>query len=267
MKKNLILFMSLLAILTGCQKNIESGKDKSTTPTTTITSTMTMNTTIESVDEVTKDSQKMEATTTKIKEHKDILTSTSKKTEVSKTTKTTKSNTITTSKKITTTTKPTTTKSSTTSKATTKSIISTKPTTTTTLKQLTEKEVYSAMISLKKKYPTGTPWSNSNYYDWKGGIFTRGYGCAGFAFMLSDAAFGSVKAKKVTNFDNVRVGDIIRMNGDTHSVIVLTVSSSSVTVAEGNMTVVGRFENGVYWGRKITLSELKSSGDYILTRW
>lgn len=123
-----------------------------------------------------------------------------------------------------------------------------------------DREVYEAIIAMKEKYPEGTKWTNDNYYAWKGGIYAGGYGCAGFAFMLSDAAFGSAPARKHTNADIVRVGDIARMNGDTHSVIILEVRSDSVIVAEGNYNTV------VHWGREISRSSLEKA-DYFLTRY
>ncbi|MCM1134761.1 MAG: hypothetical protein NC400_04215 [Clostridium sp.] len=120
--------------------------------------------------------------------------------------------------------------------------------------------IYSAMIGLKSSYPDGTPWTNENFYAWKGGIYSGGYGCAGFAFMLSDAAFGNARARLYYDASQVRVGDIVRMNGNTHSVIVLEVNSDSVTVAEGN------YNGGVHWGRKISMSSL-AGADYFMTRY
>lgn len=173
---------------------------------------------------------------------------------------TTKKSTNTTTSKTTTTRKQTTT--STTKKTTSTTTTTTaNSTTTTTQKPLTTSEVYSAMIALKDKYPTGTPWDNSNSYSWKGGYYSTGYGCAGFAFMVSDAAFGSRKAKKHTNFDNIKVGDILRIYDDSHSVIVLSISGDTYTIAEGNLN------NAVYWGRKLSLSDIKKTGSYVLTRW
>jgi hypothetical protein len=115
------------------------------------------------------------------------------------------------------------------------------------------------MIALKSSYPDGTPWDNSVYYGWKGGIFSGGYGCAGFAFMLSDAAFGDAPAKKVYDTSSIRVGDILRIDNDTHSVIVLSRSGDTVTIAEGN------YNSSVHWGRILNLSE--TGVDYILTRY
>lgn len=126
---------------------------------------------------------------------------------------------------------------------------------------LSEAEVYAAMIALKEKYPEGTRWTNANYYAWKGGIYSGGYGCAGFAFLLSDAAFGSLQARKHNDYSNIRVGDIVRMDYDNHSVIVLEVKTDSVIVAEGN------YNNSVHWGREISLSSIYKSGTYVMTRY
>lgn len=125
-----------------------------------------------------------------------------------------------------------------------------------------EQEAYNAMIALKSQYPEGMSWTNDNYYGWNGGIYTGGYGCAGFAFMLSDAAFGKLPAKMKYDYSvsEIRVGDILRMNGDSHSVIVLSVESNGVTVAEGN------YNSSVHWGRKIPVSELNRL-TYIITRY
>lgn len=125
---------------------------------------------------------------------------------------------------------------------------------------LDESTVYSALIGMQDSYPEGTPWTNDNEYSWKGGIYSSGGGCAGFAFLLSDAAFGSARARKYFDSSEVRVGDIARMDGDSHSVIILEVNSDSVTVAEGN------FNGAVHWGRKISKSTLENA-NYFLTRY
>ncbi len=190
---------------------------------------------------------------------------TNKKTsEVVTTTKTSEEETTestTNTTKVTTAEMTTSTKSTKNTKTTKKTTKKTTTKSTTTTKKKTEKEVYQAMIALKAKYPDDTPWNNSNKYKWKGGKNETGYGCAGFAFMLSDAAFGSARARKTTDFDHIRVGDIIRLNDDTHSVIVLEVKSDGYIIAEGN--VAGK----VLWGSKVLKQEVKSSGTYVLTRW
>lgn len=235
MKKYITIIMISIIFLTGC------GKSKD-------------------VDESVLDNKK---TTLKAENKK---TTTTKKTTKKTTSTTTKS--VTTKQATTQATKQATTVPTT--KATTTTVASTTAPTTTTTTTTTasvssssssEASVYNAMMSLQSKYPTGTPWDNSNSYAWRGGIYTVGYGCAGFAFMLSDAAFGSKAARKTTDLNNIRVGDIIRLYGDTHSVIVLKVNSDSYTVAEGNLN------SAVYWGRTVSKSEVVSTGTYVLTRW
>ncbi len=166
-----------------------------------------------------------------------------------------------------TTTKPeeTTTEEETTTKpeeTTTEEETTTKPEETTTETELSELKVYNAIISKKSEYPEGKKWTNDNFYKWKGGIYSGGYGCVGFAFLLSDAAFGDLPAKKYEKYDAsaIKVGDIIRINNDTHSVIVLTVDENGVTVAEGN------YNSSIHWGRSFTHEQL-SNATYILTRY
>ena len=127
--------------------------------------------------------------------------------------------------------------------------------------RLSEKQVYESMIALKSEYPEGMLWTNDNYYGWNGGIYSGGYGCAGFAFLLSDAAFGSLKAYYHEDLSAIRVGDILRINNDTHSVIILEITEDSIVIAEGN------YNFSVHWGRIISKEELEQIGDYVLTRY
>ena len=129
-------------------------------------------------------------------------------------------------------------------------------------------QVYDAMIAFKATHPEGTEWTNDNLYNWKGyapqnGVYwSGGYGCVGFAFMLSDAAFGKLPARELTNItiDDVRPGDVLRINGNSHSVIVLEVHKDHVIIAEGN------YMGTVHWGRKLTASQV-AEADYMLTRY
>lgn len=121
--------------------------------------------------------------------------------------------------------------------------------------------IYDKMIAQKANFPEGMPWTNDNFYDWKGGIYFGGYGCAGFAFAVSDAAFGDAGAVIHKDYNNIKTGDILRVNYDTHSVIVLEVKTDSVIVAEGN------YNGAIHWGREIPKSELVDEGSYIMTRY
>lgn len=121
--------------------------------------------------------------------------------------------------------------------------------------------IYKKMIALKRKYPEGMSWTNSNRYDWKGGIYSWGSGCLGFAFILSDAAFGDSPARKHYDFNNLRIGDILRINNNTHSVVILCINSNTITLAEGN------FNSSIHWGRTFSIKDLKSKINYVLTRY
>lgn len=123
----------------------------------------------------------------------------------------------------------------------------------------TEQEVYDTIMALKSEYPEGMSWTNDNSY-FSEAMRINGYGCAGFAFICSDAAFGDLPARTHTSFDDIRVGDIIRI-GDYHSVVVLEKKADSVIVTEGN------FNFSIHWGREITRSELESEGFYVTTRY
>ncbi len=121
--------------------------------------------------------------------------------------------------------------------------------------------IYDKMIAQKANFPEGMAWTNDNFYAWKGGIYSGGYGCAGFAFAVSDAAFGEAGAVIHKDYNNIKMGDILRVNYDTHSVIVLEVKTDSVIVAEGN------YNGAIHWGREIPKSELVDEGSYIMTRY
>ena len=129
------------------------------------------------------------------------------------------------------------------------------------LEDLTDESVYNAMMAMQTAYPEGMHWTNDDYYDWNGQTNYRGYGCAGFAFLLSDAAFGKLPARKLqVNYDALRPGDILRINSNTHSVIILQVFSDYVVVAEGN------YNSSIHWGRTLSRSDVEAS-DYVFTRW
>lgn len=121
--------------------------------------------------------------------------------------------------------------------------------------------VYDIILAQKAVFPEGMHWTNDNYYEWKGGTYTGGFGCAGFAFAVSDAAFGDTKAVIHKDYTNIRVGDILRVDNDTHSVIVLEVRDNSVIVAEGN------YNASIHWGREIPKSQLVDPYSYIMTRY
>lgn len=124
---------------------------------------------------------------------------------------------------------------------------------------ISEEEVYSIIMALKADYPEGMKWNNDDLYISQA-LRINGYGCAGFALICSDAAFGDLPATRHENFDAIRVGDMVRI-GDYHSVVVLEKKSDSIIVAEGN------YNNAIHWGREITRDSLEEQGFYVDTRY
>lgn len=127
-----------------------------------------------------------------------------------------------------------------------------------------EMDIYLTMSAFRSTHPEGTPWTNENSYTWKGsvGVVEIGYGCAAFAYMLSDAVFGELPARQITEFsyDDIRPGDVLRVNGDTHSVIVLQVTPLGAVIAEGN------YMGTVHWDRRMSKAEVEAA-DYVLSRY
>lgn len=149
---------------------------------------------------------------------------------------------------------------------------------------LTYSQVYEKMIALRDDlspdslYSEGKPWTNfypygtgegniGSGYKFRGGPIkgaSSGVGCAAFAFILSDAAFGDMPARAIDHgsfkFEDVKVGDILRVNNNSHFVIVLQKSAGGVTVAEGN------YNKSVHWGRAMSAAEVEAA-NFIITRY
>lgn len=128
-------------------------------------------------------------------------------------------------------------------------------------KAITEDNVREIIYGLKSQYPEGMHWTNDNDY-LSQAMRIHGYGCAGFALICSDAAFGSLPLSGThSDFDRIRAGDMLRVDNDTHTVVVLEKKADSVVVAEGN------YNNSIHWGREITRSELVGGNFYVQTRY
>lgn len=133
-------------------------------------------------------------------------------------------------------------------------------------------EVYEILIGMQSVYPEGKYWTDasSGLYTWKGGtgnnreIANMGTGCVYFCFHLSDTAFGTLPARLTRTggftISDVRVGDLLRTDFNTHSVIVLQVHEQSVLIAEGN------YKKSIHWGRVLSKSEVENA-DHLITRY
>ena len=294
MKKRILAVLLVCLLLTGCFGNKDLSESKTTTKTTNAKDVLVI-----TVDKNKKTSKRRTSTTTKNTSSTDEIIyqrTNSSTTTVSTTTSSTtpQFNTLptgSTTKKTTTTKKTsTTTKKTSSTTKTTKS--TTKSTTKTTTKQssannppivaacekecttLTESCVKNVITCFENKtgYKHGTIWTNSVEYIWQASNRPNyyGYGCVAFAYKLSDAAFGTRPATKITDVKNykVKVGDIIRFDEGTsheHSSMILEVKSDTLVLTEANVRVDGG-EGQVYWRRTISKTD-RSNWSYVYTRY
>jgi len=132
-------------------------------------------------------------------------------------------------------------------------------------------EIYQRMMAKKAQYPHKMTWTNDSIYAWKGGIFKNGKGCAAFAFILSDAAFGSTPARKHSDFDSLKVGDVLCIDNAAHTVMVIAIDKNNITLAEGNVLLNGDSSETttpyIYWGRKMNIDDARNAMTFILTRY
>ena len=83
-----------------------------------------------------------------------------------------------------------------------------------------------------------------------------------FGFFVFGDSPSTYPARMVNrpHWATIRVGDIIRINGNSHSAVVVARDDKVFTLSEGN-----RGGNGVVeWGRTIPVT---SYIDYVITRW
>ncbi|MCL2328327.1 MAG: hypothetical protein FWC39_07415 [Bacteroidetes bacterium] len=132
-------------------------------------------------------------------------------------------------------------------------------------------EIYERMMAKKERYPHKMTWTNDSVYAWKGGVFRNGKGCAAFAFILSDAAFGNLPAQKHTDFNKLKVGDVLCIDDAAHTVMVIGIGEKNITLAEGNVLLNGDKSDNttpyIYWGRKMSIEDAKNAMTFILTRY
>lgn len=98
-------------------------------------------------------------------------------------------------------------------------------------------------------------------------VYTWGYQCAGYAFMISDRIFGinnNTITAYYTDIDSLRIGDCIRYNNDSHSAIVTGVYSDYITTTDCNGTGV---RCQISWDKKVTKNKLESTNFYGISRY
>ena len=127
---------------------------------------------------------------------------------------------------------------------------------------MTEANVRAVIEGFRSEYPEGMEWTNDNFYQCHA-LRINGYGCVAFALICSDAAFGDLPvSRKHSDFDAIRVGDTLRVNGNTHTVIVLEKKEDSVIIAEGN------YNGAIHWDRELDREKLEGDRSfYVETRY
>lgn len=109
-----------------------------------------------------------------------------------------------------------------------------------------------------------------NYYYGKSSVpvigITESIQCLGFASMLSDQIFGKTAPVRVFyEFDELRIGDQIRLTDAEHSMVVTDKKGDQITVAEVNADYS---TCRISWGRKLTRRELANYGGALyITRY
>jgi|GEM_PF-307483 PAB1-binding protein PBP1 len=135
-----------------------------------------------------------------------------------------------------------------------------KVTVTAAKKESREETVKKKILALQNTYKEGTTWTNDDFYLWKAKNMYC-YGCIALAGKISDTVFGKdAPVKTHKDFSAIKSGDHIRI-GNYHSVIVISHTSDSVTVVEGN------YNSSIHWFRTITKSSLQQTGFSVDTRY
>ena len=112
---------------------------------------------------------------------------------------------------------------------------------------LTEEDVRATIRALRDTYPSGTlygaPYIPNNPFDRP---FSNCDACAGWAMKCSDAAFGNLLYRQITNpsWDEIRAGDLIdwRTGTSGHAVVVLEKTDEYIKVTESGI------KNEALWG-------------------
>ena len=133
--------------------------------------------------------------------------------------------------------------------------------------------VYEKLMAMREVLPDGMIWTGEEhwaleYEDVINGVVTQitfnGYGCAAFALRLTSAAFGKLPLRTLGRgtfrYEDLRVGDTLRIENDTHSAVILELYDDHVVVAEG------AYNNSVHWGRSLSREEAVSA-NYVWTRY
>ncbi len=117
------------------------------------------------------------------------------------------------------------------------------------------------LYGLLDTYPEGTWWDIDTSYTSE--ALNMAYsGCAGFALYCSDLIFGDLPITEVhSDFDKIKVGDMVRDEAGRHTVMVLEKQENSIIVVEGN------YNDTVHWYREIYRTDPEFYNFTVTTRY
>lgn len=154
-------------------------------------------------------------------------------------------------------------------------------------------QVVSRLVAEQKKFPTGTYWNdggNNNqvtqrpcihdddrycaynsvgcesnlYLGMVAGMQVAGYQCHGFALKVAQDLYGSLKKwKYVESYRTIHAGDVIRINNNSHTIIVTKVYSGSIQYADCNSTG----DCQIQWGKTMSRQALRKAFTYMYTKY
>ncbi len=104
-------------------------------------------------------------------------------------------------------------------------------------------------------YPTGTVWTNNFYYENQNkDVYRGGYGCAGFAYMLSDGIYGDAHTIITDDVYQIVPYCIVELYGNQHTAFVLSVNEEA-----GEICVVEANVNGtIIWGSYYSFTDVSA---------
>ena len=133
---------------------------------------------------------------------------------------------------------------------------------------ITEEEAYEAILALASDYPEGMTWTNDTPPTYWSNIYINnvhqgGRGCHGFALVISDKVFDHNPTRQYEDYTQLRVGDVLRINNNSHTVVVLEdhLDEGYIVVTEGN------YNSSIHWGRRISRNSLDTGFVYGLSRY
>ena len=110
---------------------------------------------------------------------------------------------------------------------------------------ITEESVQATLWKLMEQYPNGTPYG-APYRSISNGPYSGGMNCAGWATLCSDASFGNLPWRRITDprWEDIRPGDLIRFDtsSSSHVVVVLDKTDEYILITESGT------HNKALWG-------------------